>query len=218
MIKAPLPAAKSNRGLFGGTNSALVAVEGTPKSKKMPLKLGEIDLNRPLIDSNNNKSKNKDKRSIDKDNDNDSNHGSVVVTPEPKPAATSIFSNLFTNQNKTTIKNSTSNEENDNVNKNKYAEKEHKDDDAATAAQKSKRKYTQFGYFSHRPSCVADSDFVTIVISGIEISDLFYVDRLWSPKPYLEISVGKRRGVCTDYYMSIYYTDILFCWILKILR
>ena len=89
MIKAPLPAAKSNRGLFGGTNSAVVAVEGTPKSKKLPLKLGEIDLNRPLIDGNNNKSKNKDKGSTDKDNDNDSNHGSVVVTPEPKSATTS---------------------------------------------------------------------------------------------------------------------------------
>lgn len=194
MIKAPLPAAKSNRGLFGGTNNAVTAVEGTPKSKKLPLKLGEIDLNRSLVDGNT-KSKNKDKGSIDKDNDIDSNHGSIVVTPEPKPAATSIFSNLFTNQTKTVaLKSSGSYEDNDNINnnKNKYAEKDCKDDDAATAAQKSKRKYTQFGYFSHRPSCVADSDFVTIVISGIEISDLFYVDRLWSPKPYLEISVGKK--------------------------
>lgn len=200
----------------------MTAVEGTPKSKKIPLKLGEIDLNRSLVDGNNTKLKNKDKGSIDKDNDIDSNHGSVTLTPEPKPATTSIFSNLFTNQTKTTtIKNSTSYEEINSItnNKNKYAEKDFKDDDAATAAQKSKRKYTQFGYFSHRPSCVADSDFVTIVISGIEISDLFYVDRLWSPKPYLEISVGKNEEGCLYGLLWLHLLHLYYVfYILKILK
>lgn len=175
--------------------------EGTPKSKKHPTKLGEIELNRSLVDGNI-KSKNKDKgadkdkekgREKERDNDDDNTSDLVSVTPEPKPA-TSIFSNLFTNQSKTTARNSAKHETNVTVSKGKYAEKDIDGDDAVTAAQKSKRKYTQFGYFSHRPSCVADSDFVTVVISGIEISDLFYVDRLWSPKPYLEISVGKSDG------------------------
>jgi hypothetical protein len=172
--------------------------EGSPRTKKPPTKLGEIDLNRSLVDGNS-KSKNKDKgvdkgKDKDKDHDDDNTSDTASVTPEPKPA-TSIFSNLFTNQSKTTAKSLAKHDTNEIVSKGKYAEKDiDDDDDAATAAQKSKRKYTQFGYFSHRPSCVADSDFVTVVISGIEISDLFYVDRLWSPKPYLEISVGKCDG------------------------
>jgi hypothetical protein len=182
--------------LFGGT---AVVSEGTPKSKKHPTKLGEIDLNRSLVDGNS-KSKSKgngvekDKeKGKDRDNEDDNTSDSASVTPELKPA-TSIFSNLFTNQSKTTARSSAKHETNEIVSKGKYAEKDTDDDAAATAAQNSKRKYTQFGYFSHRPSCVADSDFVTVVISGIEISDLFYVDRLWSPKPYLEISVGKSDG------------------------
>jgi hypothetical protein len=117
--------------------------------------------------------------------------GDVHVT-----ASKSMFSNLFSSNSR--LSNGAINVDSHNdVRKNGQAEhsdNEHADgddDEDDRHTHPSKRKYTQFGYFSRRPTCTADSDFLTIVVSGIEVSDLFYVDRLWSPKPYLELTVGK---------------------------
>ena len=112
----------------------------------------------------------------------------------PKPV--SMFNNLFKNTAKPssghihTDINKDLKSINDRGHNDDNANGDSDDDDEHQAIHPSKRKYTQFGYFSRRPTCTADSDFLTVVVSGIEVSDLFYVDRLWSPKPYLELTVG----------------------------
>jgi hypothetical protein len=116
--------------------------------------------------------------------------GDVHVT-----ASKSMFSNLFSSNSRlsngainTDLHKDSKTKEHAVHNDHENADGDDEDDDRH--AHPSKRKYTQFGYFSRRPTCTADSDFLTIVVSGIEVSDLFYVDRLWSPKPYLELTVG----------------------------
>jgi hypothetical protein len=115
--------------------------------------------------------------------------GDVHVT-----ASKSMFSNLFSSNSRlsngaiNTDLHKDATKEHAEHNDHENADGDDEDDDRHTHP--SKRKYTQFGYFSRRPTCTADSDFLTIVVSGIEVSDLFYVDRLWSPKPYLELTVG----------------------------
>jgi hypothetical protein len=34
-----------------------------------------------------------------------------------------------------------------------------------------------------------DSDLVAVVVSGLRVADLFYVDMLFAPRPYLEVSL-----------------------------
>ena len=105
--------------------------------------------------------------------------------------ASSLFSNLFSNHTKTSPdprNGVTTKNDND-----ESAEKDKTEDENRENSPNMKRRYTQFGHFSHRPSCTAESDSVTVVISGLEVNNLFYVDRLWSPRPYLELSVGKKN-------------------------
>ena len=105
----------------------------------------------------------------------------------------SLFSNLFTNHNKTSPDprgdTNTKNDDED------ITDKDKTEDESRENSPNMKRRYTQFGHFSHRPSCTAESDSVTVVISGLEVNNLFYVDRLWSPKPYLELTVGEKNTV-----------------------
>jgi hypothetical protein len=115
------------------------------------------------------------------------------------PASGFMFSNLFSNHLKPkapkspqALDNTSKTEKK--INKcveNLEAGEEEEDDEPRFV--NTKRKYTQFGYFPQRP----DVDLITIVVSGLRVSDLFYVDRLWAPRPYLELCVGD-EVVTTD--------------------
>ena len=137
----------------------------------------------------------------DDDDDDDDNENNDINNNEidnnygnkNEKKSVSLFSNLFHNHSK--LSPDSRNKQNKAKNSNKYTENDNsKDNDNSESSPNMKRKYTQFGYFSRRPSCIADSDFITIVISGLEVNNLFYVDRLCSPKPYLELSIGQKRG------------------------
>lgn len=195
----PATVSKINRGIFGTGVTGSSTGELLGKVKKSSMK----DLSNSKENNINNKSKNgennskKEKDNDDTDEDLDENENSEknnqtgdpgLLIPESKPL--SLFSNLFSNKKKT--ENSDTKNQSDNktkIPKSKYAE----NDDNNSDNEKNpvaKRKYTQFGYFAHRPSCTADSDFLTVIVSGLEVHDLFYVDRLLSPQPYLELTVG----------------------------
>lgn len=197
----PATVSKINRGIFGTGVTGSSTGELLGKVKKLSMKdLITNSKGANTNDKNRNKSGDSTKNE-DTDEDTDGNENSAKNNrpldpgpdiPDSKPL--SLFSNLFSNK-----KNMTENSENKNQTdnktktpKSKYAENDdsNSDNEKNPNSAVAKRKYTQFGYFAHRPSCTADSDFLTVIVSGIEVHDLFYVDRLWSPQPYLELAVG----------------------------
>jgi hypothetical protein len=54
-----------------------------------------------------------------------------------------------------------------------------------TATKLRRRSHT----FARKPSIAPDMDVVTVVISGLKVSNLFFVDTLRTPRPYVEISL-----------------------------
>jgi hypothetical protein len=198
-LKVPLPAAKSNRGLFGGHPGDGPKIKKTHSKDTAEGGLGRKEsLHKILEGGKDDKDREKDKEGEmekGKEEKGKEKEGDVHVT-----ASKSMFSNLF-NTNSRMSNGAINVDIHKDIKKNECAEhddREHADaddDEEDRHTHPSKRKYTQFGYFSRRPTCTADSDFLTIVVSGIEVSDLFYVDRLWSPKPYLELTVGNTLSV-----------------------
>jgi hypothetical protein len=61
-----------------------------------------------------------------------------------------------------------------------------------TVANGRKRSTSTVGFMSRKPSIAPNSDVATVVVGGLRVSDLFYVDTLRTPRPFLEIALDNQ--------------------------